>query len=259
MTTISPTHPADLASKVFLVTGASSGIGAATALALGQAGARVALAARRVDACADLVRQIEAAGGQALAIGTDVTREDDVARAVGTTLAHFGRLDGAFNNAGLLGRSAPLHEQSTEDFLAVMQTNVTAVFWCLKHQIAALRESGGGSIVNNASIVAHVAFPGTAAYTASKHAVLGLTRAAALDYGRQGIRVNAVSPGPVETPMAMTGFGGAAQLHASMAGTPAGRAAQPHEIAKPVLFLLSQDSSYVNGQALLVDGGYTVP
>ena len=228
---------ADLSGKTILVTGASSGIGAATALALGKAGAKVALAARRLEALEGLVAQIQAAGGEAIAIKTDVTVEADIENAVATTVTHFGRLDGAFNNAGVLGKVAPIHELTTADFAEVMQANVYGVFWSLKYEMEAMLKSGGGS---------------------SKHAVLGLTRSAALEGFQQGIRVNAVNPGPIITPMAETGFGSLENLEATLKGSPAGRPGQPDEIAKPVLFLLSSASSYINGQGFAIDGGYTV-
>ena len=249
---------ADLSGKTILVTGASSGIGAATALALGKAGAKVALAARRLEALEDLVAQIQAAGGEAIAIRTDVTVEADIENAVAATVAHFGRLDGAFNNAGVLGKVAPIHELTTADFAEVMQANVYGVFWSLKHEIAAMLRTGGGSIVNTASIVAQIGFANFSPYVASKHAVLGLTRSAALEGFQQGIRVNAVNPGPIFTPMAEIGFGGLENLEATLKGSPAGRPVQPDEIAKPVLFLLSSASSYINGQGFAIDGGYTV-
>lgn len=248
----------DLSGKTILVTGASSGIGAATALALGKAGAKVALAARRIEALESLVAQIRAAGGDAIAIKTDVTVEADIENAVATTVAHFGRLDGAFNNAGVLGKVAPIHELTTADFTEVMQANVLGVFWSLKHEMAAMLKTGGGSIVNTASIVAQIGFANFSPYVASKHAVLGLTRSAALEGFQQGIRVNAVNPGPIVTPMAELGFGGLENLEATLKGSPAGRPGQPDEIAKPVLFLLSSASSYISGQGFAVDGGYTV-
>lgn len=248
----------DLTGKTFLVTGASSGMGAATALALGRAGAKVVLAARRVAECEALAADIVKVGGQALAVKTDVAQEAEVREAVAKALKQFGRLDGAFNNAGLLGVSAPLHETRTEDFDAVLRTNVLGVFWSMKYEIAAMLATGGGTIVNNASIVAQIGFPGITPYNTSKHGVMGLTRTAALEYYRQGIRINAVLPGPVETPMAVAGFGSAENLQAATAALPGGRVGQPEEVAKPVLFLLSSAASYISGQGLTVDGGYTV-
>jgi len=248
----------DLAGKTYLVTGASSGIGAATALALGRAGAQVVLAARREEACEALAKEITATGGQALVVRMDVSVESDVRHAVATTVDHFGRIDGAFNNAGLLGLAAPLHDTPSADFDAVMRTNVMGVFWSMKYQIEAMLKTGGGAIVNTASIGAQVGFANLSPYVASKHGVMGLTRTAALEYFKQGIRVNAVCPGPIATPMADIGFGGRDNLHAVMATSPAGRAGLPQEVAGPVLFLLSNAASYISGHGLMVDAGYTV-
>ncbi|KAF4516440.1 hypothetical protein B566_EDAN003186 [Ephemera danica] len=251
-------NPFDLAGKAILVLGASSGIGASTALALGRAGAKVALASRRAEAMQDLAAQIQAAGGTALVIPADVNVEADVARAVAKTVETFGRLDGAFNNAGISGRSGPLKDMTQADFNAVMNTNVQGVFLAMKHEIAAMLKTGGGAIVNTASNLAHVAYPNMSAYNASKHAVLGLTRTAALENYLSGIRINAVSPGPIETPLTEAEFGGLDNLRAAFKETPAGRPGMPDEIAFPVLFLLSSAASYISGQSLIVDGGLSV-
>lgn len=250
--------PSDLAGKTFIITGASSGIGAATARALGRAGSHVVLAARREAPCRSLAQSIENSGGRAWVVPTDWTQELQVKRLVDQTVQHFGALHGAFNNAGYLGAGQALHEIDTSELRTNWSTNVDGVFWSMKYQIEAMLALGmSGSIVNTASIAAHIGFPHIAAYNASKHAVLGLTRTAAVEYFTKGIRVNAVSPGPTITDMALKGFGSEDAMNNMLAATPAGRAARVEDIVPPVLFLLSEGSRYINGQSLVVDGGYT--
>ncbi len=258
MTPQALTLSSDLRGRTFLITGASSGMGAATARALGQVGAQVVLAARREAACADVAHAVEAAGGRALTVRMDVNSEPEVQAAVARAVAHFGRLDGAFNNAGVLPTACDFHELGTAEMEATLRTNVMGVFWSMKHQIQAMLATGGGAIVNNASVVAQVGFAKLAPYNASKHAVMGLTQTAALEYFQRGIRVNAVLPGPIETPMSLQAFGHVDQLRQMMATTPAGRPGQADEVALPVLFLLSSAASYISGQGLVIDGGYTV-
>lgn len=247
----------NLAGKSILVIGASSGIGAATALALGRAGARVALAARREGALQSLADAIRQAGGTSLVIPTDVNDPEAIKRAVNFTVEKFGRLDGAFNNSGILGDSSFIEHMTIENFDRIMQTNTRGIFIAMQYEIAAMLKTGGGAIVNTASNLAHVAYPAMSAYNASKHAVLGLTRTAALEHYKHGIRVNAVSPGPIETPMNEADFGSMENLREAFKETPAGRPGKPEEVAYPVLFLLSEAASYINGESLVVDGGLT--
>lgn len=247
----------NLKGKTYLITGASSGIGAATALALGERGANVVLAARREAACHEVARTVTSLGGTPFVVRVDVTVEADIREVVRKTVERFGRLDGAFNNAGRMSAAATTHEIQTEDFDAVMRANVSSVLWSMQYEIAAMLKTGGGAIVNNASIAAHIGAPMLSVYCASKSAVLGLTRSAALEYFKPGVRINAICPGPTHTPMTMSGFGSEENLQSFMASTPAGRAARAEEIAGPVLFLLSDAASYITGQSLSVDGGYT--
>jgi NAD(P)-dependent dehydrogenase (short-subunit alcohol dehydrogenase family) len=244
--------------KVALVTGASSGIGRATALRLAGAGARVALGARRALEGARTAGLIEAAGGEALFVRADVTRAGDVEALVEACLDAYGRLDVAFNNAGYEGRIRPLADYDQREWQAVIDTNLTGVWLCLKHEIRHMAANGGGAIVNTASIGAQIGFPGMAHYVAAKHGVLGLTKTAAIEYAAAGVRVNAISPGLIDTPMAdrFTGGPDSDTVRFVLAHTPRGRRGTPDEVADTVLWLCSDAASYVTGANLAVDGGF---
>lgn len=247
-----------LEGKIAIVTGASSGIGRASALALAQAGATVVAASRREAEGRETVALIERAGGRGRFVRADVSREADVAALVATAVNEFGRLDLAFNNAGVEGNGKPVTEETGENFDAVFDVNVKGLMFSMKHELSAMVKSGGGAIVNMSSIVGLIAFPGAAVYTASKHAVLGLTKAAALEHARTGIRVNAVSPGAVQTDMMERFVGGSEEAKAGFAAMhPMGRVGQADEIARVVTFLCSDAASFITGQSIAVDGGFT--
>jgi NAD(P)-dependent dehydrogenase (short-subunit alcohol dehydrogenase family) len=243
--------------KVVLITGASSGMGRSGAHAFARQGAKLVLGARRQAEGEALVEQIRAQGGNAVFARTDVTREADVDALVQLALSHHGRLDVAYNNAGTEGRSAEFAEQDNDNYDLVMDTNVRGVFWAMKHEIRAMLQTGGGAIVNNASMGSEIGFPNLALYIASKHAVMGLTRTAALEYVQRGIRVNAVNPGLIDTPMQDRIWGGDAQARAGFTQqTPAGRSGSADEVTEAVLFLASPRASFITGTGLLIDGGY---
>ena len=249
-----------LEGKCALVTGGASGIGRATALAMAREGARVAVADRAEESAANTVAEINAAGGQAIAIACDVSDEAQVAAMVARTIAAFGRLDCAFNNAGISGRHVGsagqrLHEMSAESWAGMLDVNLTGVFLCMKHEVAHMLAQGGGAIVNTASILGIVGTTVAASYVAAKHGVVGLTRAAATDYGTDGIRVNAVCPGYIETPMTTQTV--RERGAALMAKVPMNRLGQPEEIAEAVVWLCSDRARFVTGTAQVVDGGYT--
>lgn len=246
--------------KVALVTGAGSGIGLATARAFAEAGAAVVLA----DANEEAVRRaaeelIVAKGCNALAICCDVTNDAQVAAMIERTVATFGRLDAAFNNAGVMAARAETAESSRGDWDRVIGVNLRGVWSCMKHELQQmLRQGGGGAIVNTSSIAGLTAYPGIASYIASKHGIIGLTKSAALEYATKGIRVNAVCPGLTDTPMALEfALADEEALAALVKEVPIGRLAQPKEIASAVLWLCSPAASYVVGHTLVVDGGYT--
>ncbi|WP_242916467.1 SDR family oxidoreductase [Pontibacter liquoris] len=241
--------------KVALVTGASSGIGQATAIMFAQRGARVAVA-DWMEA-PETMRAIEAAGGQALFIKCDVSDNSQVQAMVAQTLSTFGRLDYAFNNAGIEGASAPTHEVTEENFDKVIGINLKGVWLCMKYEIAHMLGQGKGTIVNCSSIAGVIGFPGIAAYTASKHGVIGLTKTAALEYATSGLRVNAVCPGVIQTPMIDRFVEKNHTTKEAMASSePIGRCGTPEEIAEAALWLCSDASSFTTGHALVVDGGW---
>ncbi|MER6052956.1 glucose 1-dehydrogenase [Streptomyces sp. NPDC001793] len=249
-----------LSGKVSLITGASSGIGAATAKVFAAEGATVVLAARRVDRLEALVTEIRKTGAEASYTAMDVSRDEDVKRAVEFTVEKYGRLDLAFNNAGIGCDQEPMHLMRQNAFDEIMEINVGGVWHCLQHQISAMLRCGaGGAIVNNSSVGGLQAIPAGAPYVASKHAVIGLTRAAAAEYAQRGIRVNAVAPGTTRTEIIAGWFernpGLEEQLHQA---TPQSRTAEPEEIAQAVAWLCSDRSSFVTGTVMPVDGGYTL-
>ncbi|MGG6263029.1 SDR family oxidoreductase [Leptolyngbya sp. AN03gr2] len=251
-----------LTGKVALVTGGTSGIGKATAIAFAQAGAKVVVAGRRQSEGEAVVDKIQANGGEAFFIRTDVSNEAQVETLIETAMTTYGRLDLAFNNAGVEGEfGISTAEQTAEHYQQVFDINVKGVLLSMKHEIAAMLASGGGAIVNTASVASTIGLPGVGIYVASKHAVLGLTRSAALEYAQQGIRINAISPGSVETEMLQRAAGDPAEASAGRTFLknlhPIGRFATPEEIAATVVFLVSSDAAFVTGANLLADGGWT--
>lgn len=247
--------------KVALVTGGTSGIGRVTAVALGREGARVVVTGRREAEGAAVVKEIGAAGGQGWFVKGDVSVEADVKRMVDETVSKFGRLDLAFNNAGIEVTGA-IHEARVEDYRKCFDINVLGVLLSMKHEIPAMLKGGGGAIVNNASVAGTIGMPGAGVYIASKHAVLGLTKSAAMETAKQNIRINAVSPAAIQTDMFDRFVGGGPETDGAKYMTslhPVGRVGRPEEIARPVLFLLSSASSFMTGHDLKVDGGLTVP
>lgn len=247
-----------LEGKVIIVTGAGSGIGEGTALAMANEGAKLALADIDPEAVEKTYNDVVELGCDATFVVTDVTDPDQVKNMVEHTVSAFGRLDGAFNNAGIEGQLSPLTEIDLEDFDKTIATNLRGVFLCMQYEIQAMENCGGGSIVNTSSIMGLTSAAGTAAYCASKHGVIGLTKAAALDYVQKNIRVNAVCPGGVETPMVTQILESTPEvLEPIMEAVPAKRLASTQELAESVIWLCSDRSSFVTGTALSVDGGYT--
>jgi len=249
-----------LEGKVALVTGGASGIGRATALVMAREGARVAVTDRAEANAAETVGLINAAGGQAIAIGGDVTRESDVTAMIARTVAAYGRIDCAFNNAGIAGRAVGppgqrTHELSRDAFDTMLAVNLTGVFLCLKYEIAQmLAQGGGGAVVNTASIAGLIGLATSAHYVAAKHGVVGLTKSAAIEYARDGIRVNCVNPGYVTTPMTRETI--AERGQDILAKVPMQRFGVPDEIAEAVAWMCSDRASFMTGASHVVDGGY---
>ena len=242
--------------QVVLITGALTGIGRATALAFAQAGANLIVSGRRDEAGNALAAELRGLGAEADYVHADVRREADVEALIDRTIARFGRLDVAVNNAGTEGQNGPITSQSADSYAAIFDSNVLGVLLSLKHELRVMLPQRSGSIINVSSVAGHVGFPGASVYVASKHAVEGLTKTAALEAAEAGVRVNAVAPGPVETAMLDRFTGGDAAAKANFAAMiPNKRIARPEEIANTILFLASDAAPYITGQSLGIDGG----
>lgn len=244
-------------SPVVLITGALAGIGRATALAFGRAGARVFVSGRRADAGAALAAELRALGTEAEFAVADVRHEDDVAALVDRAVARFGRLDAAVNNAGTEGEPGPIVDQTPERYAAVFDTNVLGTLLSMKHELRVMQTQGAGSIINLSSTMGHRGNANAGLYVASKHAVEGLTRTAALEGAAAGVRVNAVAPGPVDTAMLGRFAGSDERKNALAAGVPLKRLGLPDEIAQAIVFLASPQAAFLTGQVIDVNGGKT--
>jgi NAD(P)-dependent dehydrogenase (short-subunit alcohol dehydrogenase family) len=246
----------DLADKVALVTGGTSGIGRDTAVLFAQAGAKVVVAGRREAEGKETVDLIRTAGSDGFFVKTDVSKGADVQSLVQKTVEKFGRLDMAFNNAGIEGRWVPLTEQSEQEWDSVININLKGTWLCMKYEIPQmLKQGGAGAIVNMSSVAGLMGAAGAGVYCASKHGVIGLTRTAALEYARSGIRVNAVCPAVIETPMADRAFADPEANKRILALHPIGRFGKPMEIAEAVLWLCSDKSTFMTGHYIVLDGG----
>lgn len=243
---------------VVLITGALTGVGRATALAFAREGHRIVVSGRRDEVGHALAAELRAIGAEAEYLRADVRHENEVRALVEQTITRFGRLDIAVNNAGTEGQLAPLTEQSVENYEATFSVNVLGTLLSLKHEMRVMLTQGSGSIINLSSIAGQIGIAGGAVYAASKHAVEGLTKSAALEGAATGVRVNAVAPGPIATEMLERFVGGSEEVKAGFLSTiPAKRAATPEEIAHAILYLASDNAKFTTGAVLTVDGGYT--
>lgn len=242
--------------KVAFITGAASGIGRATAIAFAAEGARVAVLDRTEDGLAETAEAARKAGAQVLVIGCDVSQADQVEASVSKVVETFGQLDIAFNNAGVENKAAPVHEIELAEWDRILDINLRGTFVCMKHELAQMVRQGGGVIVNTSSGAGIRGVAGGASYAASKHAIIGLTRSAALDYAKQNIRVNAILPGNIETPMMDRFTGGDIQKAIDL--EPVGRLGKPEEIADAVLWMSADRGAFVTGAAISVDGGWSL-
>jgi NAD(P)-dependent dehydrogenase (short-subunit alcohol dehydrogenase family) len=242
--------------KVVLVTGAASGIGRAAAVAFAAEGARVAILDRTADSLKNTGAAVRNTGAEVLAIACDVASPEHVAAAVKQVVERFGQLDVAFNNAGVENKAAPLHEIELDEWDRILGINLRGTFVCMKHEIAQMVRQGGGVVVNTSSGAGIRGVAGGASYAASKHAIIGMTKSAALDYAKQNIRVNAVLPGNIDTPMMGRFTGG--DIEKAIDLEPVGRLGKPEEIAEAVLWMASDLGGFVTGSAIVVDGGWSL-
>jgi NAD(P)-dependent dehydrogenase (short-subunit alcohol dehydrogenase family) len=246
-----------VSNPVVLITGGLSGIGRAAALAFAKKGAKVVVAGRRDEAGKALIDELRSRGAEAEFIKADVRKEDDVRALVDKTVARFGRLDVAVNNAATEGQVGPITDQTAESFAATFETNVLGVVLSMKHEVRAMQAQGSGSIINISSTYGHEGAAGASIYVGAKHAVEGITKSVALELAKSGIRVNAVAPGPTDTGM-LTRFTGTTENKAALAAeVPLGRLGLPEEVADGIVFIASDEARFITGHILNVDGGHT--